>query len=409
MKARLIILSCILFFSCANDTKKEKPTKTKESQPITKNEVKPVDTKSTYEKAMLKMDSTIRVLCDTSFLIQNIDTIEINTVHCAFQPYMLIVNDGNLKLKNYTLDSTYNIKTERKVHTATWSPFNQNEIFLLLREEFILSKSDSINFPFFCQKPPFNLKLYRLNLDSLKMYGISSFYNKIIPLVKLQYEIADFFPRNSVIKVDSENNAIYYDAVSLMIDYDYFENKGTYKVDLNTRETSLTKPITFEQKKNIGEKVKIYSNAYHQKNNYKAQVDDSIIRLFDISSNIDTLEISAKLFDGNEQVHIKNIESDSVLKQLQFNFCFTKDSNYIIGSPYTEHDMAVLHGNIYLIDKNTHDFKLLIGNRVVGYNVDLYSIENGMSILNSYWNMHILDTNFTIKNKLPKIQHFEIK
>ena len=119
---------------------------------------------------------------------------------------------------------------------------------------FYLFLNDSIDFPFCCLEPPFDLNLYRFNIDSLKLYEIAKFYTRLIPLLKYKYELTGYFPAESILKIDSLKKLIYYDVISLMIDPDIDEHEyeGTICVNLNNRKTFLGKLVTFKQNKSIG-------------------------------------------------------------------------------------------------------------------------------------------------------------
>jgi hypothetical protein len=282
-------------------------------------------------------------------------------------------------------------------------------MFVLLRDVKSISLADTLGFDHCCMDKLFDLKLYRLNIDSLKLYGITKIFDNTIPLVKYQFELLEYFPRKSIIKTKKEKGQLYYDMILIMEDYDYHVNYVSVIVDLNKGTTKVGERINVGEWKSVGKPSLVYSNAYHEKNNYKAQMSKDFFKIFNFNNEKDTLDIPVSLFRGNEQVAVDDIKPDSILNRLQFNFITEKDSSYLICSPYTEHEMAVLHGNIYLLNLETQEKITLLEKFVIGYNADLFEFKNSMYAIRTYWDLDIFDKEFKHKLKLKKTQHYEFR
>jgi hypothetical protein len=168
MKAFLILfVISIIGLSCLNQNS-NRTKKNKDSEYSAEDEK---DTNFSYDDkidtnfnkiglAWKVIDSVSQIVCDTTYKNKTEAPVKLQGPNCPFEPYMLVVNEGQLKLLNKNLKLIYNLKTNLIIHNAAWSPFNKSEIYLLAGKLFTIKRTEQTPF---LPDTLFDLILYNYN------------------------------------------------------------------------------------------------------------------------------------------------------------------------------------------------------------------------------------------------------
>lgn len=362
-----------------------------------------------YEKYMQEMENNLRNIADTSYLNHYNDTLVLEGQVCSFSPEIMVVTAGSLRLVNTTFDSVCDIHLPLDVQTAAWSTIDPELLYVLLKNPRSWPDTLVSDKKYFAKIPRFDLKLYKLHLDDLLLTSVTTLYDNSLPVISHTYEMSNYFPGSSTLQIREEDKHICYDFLSIMLDFDYHLNYARAEINLKTGKTSIIPPDEVLPSLDFGRQGIVLSNAYDQKNNYLARRTGENILLYHLPGISDSILIPGALFMDNEQIEVSGIPEDSILTDLQFGFTFTRDSLFLVGSPYTVHEMGVQEGDIYLIERNTGKYRVLLEGRVLGYNADLFFLDHQINLIRSYWEVQVFDSLFRPTLRFPRTQHLEIR
>ncbi len=354
-------------------------------------------------------DSIVHIICDTSFNSHTLTNIQLDTQTCPFKPDFLVVSDYKLQFLNSSFDSMYVLKTNFQFLTASWSPFKSNEAYVLVKDNIKIPDSKEIEY---CSENLFNLGLYKLNLDSMQMQGVTTFYDKSPPLCRLCMELGAYFTDTSFVKIDTANNMIYYDCVAIGAPADGAEYFATYNVDLEKGTTSLGRLIDFAPKLIYAKDIPLYSTSYLKYSKMDVQKEGEYIVLSKIPDNRPAVKIPISLL-YEEPLNLPKQNSKEALGYLYYNLCFTPDNKMVICSPCREEEMGILNGNIYLLDLDGNKLKTLVKGEVIGYEVSLKRLKNGMYLLDVEYGkeyngeLYLFDGDFNLVRHFEHSQYYE--
>ncbi len=322
-------------------------------------------------------DGILKEICDTSYIDDVDERVRIKGAACPFQPHLLVVNDNKILLFSEKLDSIYTLETPFLIQTASSYSTYQNqlkiagEIFLLAKSkpDYLYGEQAHLYRQYYPENY-FDLVLYRYNIDSLYLERVTKFYDNTIPLHKLYFELAGYFPKRSYIIFDTRYKyKAYYDCVSIHPDPTYAENNKSFKVDIESRKTELGELVgPGEYSNDIGYEVKLYSNnLFPRDHNFEIKQTEESVIISNIPDGNPDIELPFSIFNDKPIGLDKGV---SKFEYLDYNICYTKNQKAII-SVCREEEMGILRGNIYLVDLESNEVSRLIDNEVIGYDVIL--------------------------------------
>jgi len=353
-----------------------------------------------------KVDGRSQIICDTTYMNQIDDKVKLQSSRCPFEPYMLVVTGDKLLFLNKDLDLKYQPITDLKIHNAAWSPFNKSEIYLLAKKEFAIEKKELTEY---LPDTLFDLILYSLNLESMQINQITTLFDFSVRACRLDADPPEFFSREPFLKIDAVNKLIYYDCLQPWNpDGDpYF--LLTYVIDLKKNSTSLLNLKEFKPNNLIGNEVKTYGDGFFKPIEI-TQKKEFILFKNPVADKPD-VKIPTSIF-YEEPIKLAAIKED--YEMLAFRIFYSSNSNQIVCSPYKEVDMGTLMGNTYIIDANGKLLKTILKNVVVGYDLDLWGLDNGNYLFGDTYlcrgipELYLFDKDFKLLQYFSYVKHYEV-
>jgi len=345
-------------------------------------------------------------ICDTSYFSISGKSYNLNITPIKFAPYLLVVSENILYLLDSKLSVIYGLKFPFKIHTASWSPFRNTELFILGREE-IKYKKDA--YTQYLDEGIFNLHLYSLDISSMQITQLATFYDKSLKLSRYYYgDAPTFFGELTFMLIDKEKKLIYYDCLHPYDPDGSYYYLLTYTYNITTNKCSLTK--------------KTEENIEHNIGNYVERASSGLIQLDRL--NTDSGYISVPLNNTKLKIETSYLYKAPINMQKEMGDCleilyrlaFPESSQNIVFSPAKVCGMDVTYGNIYLLNSKGKFLKVLIKNCALDYHLSIREASNGNLIFGNTYrdtrsldDLYLFDTKFQLKKKFTNVSNYELR